>query len=286
MVRALIWPTAAVSTFWLLFLLNTDALAQDQPARIVMSQDTDEWHTGSFSTGASVQRLESGCGGIISELPSFILDLEQDGWVEISLMPGDDQGAALVLRRGGETRCADNRQDRDEPLQIEDFLVAGEYYLYVGRLDGVRPGEFRLHVQGGPTAVANRMRRNRAMRFTGISGGEAEAASRLAGCPGAISLSPNHVVFLGRPMQLDLSVKSTNDLTLLVIGETGARCSDDSLGSLDPRLTGWFPEGTLRIWVGSHNPRVRASYTLDIVPLHARQRAGHLEIGEDTGSSD
>ena len=86
------------------------------------------------------------------------------------------------------------------------------------------------------------------------------------GCVGAIPANPNHTVLVSEPQFLAISAEAASDLTLVVVAENGVRCNDDAHRTLNPQVYDWFPEGPLRVYVGSHNSTVNAYYTLRIEP--------------------
>ena len=81
-----------------------------------------------------------------------------------------------------------------------------------------------------------------------------------------------------------IEATSSSDLTLAVIGDSGTHCNDDSAGSLDPIVAEWFGPGLVRIYVGSHNPRVSAVYELT-VPTDAGTATHEIEFGPATAAA-
>lgn len=81
---------------------------------------------------------------------------------------------------------------------------------------------------------------------SGTSGGTEDGG----GC-GEIDSTPDHLMILSRDFDfLQISVEAPGDITLLVEKPDGELvCSDDTLGVL-PEVSGSYPAGRYKIWVG------------------------------------
>ena len=104
--------------------------------------------------------------------------------------------------------------------------------------------------------------------MTGTSGGLNDASSVYGGdCRGWIANSPDHQMFLTSSLsELTISVESTEDTTLVVIGPSGVFCNDDS-NLFNPAITASFSPGTYNIFVGSYYAEAYAPYTISFSQL-------------------
>ena len=84
-------------------------------------------------------------------------------------------------------------------------------------------------------------------------------------CDGYISSQPNHLLELESFFEfLRLEVESTADTTVLIRGDGGMWCNDDS-GSANPMIEGQWQQGLYKVWVGSHQPDANDSYQIKII---------------------
>lgn len=112
---------------------------------------------------------------------------------------------------------------------------------------------------------------DRVITVDGVSGGDVDVrylgSTSDGPCVGYATVLPDHVLYLDRPEDLELVVRSNGDTTLVVQGPDGWRCNDDAIGS-DPAIEGRFSAGLWRVWVGSYSPG-HADYRFDILPQGA-----------------
>ena len=64
----------------------------------------------------------------------------------------------------------------------------------------------------------------------GETGGQTQATRFGPQCSGVIDSTPDHTIRVTSPLDLRLSVESTTDSTLVVVGPAGVFCDDDSAG--------------------------------------------------------
>lgn len=241
-------------------------------ARIVVREGSSFTQEGSFGGSVPAGTLGQGCLGYIDNDPQFIIDVANAGWVRFDITAGDpDADTTLLLRGPSGTLCNDDAGEGTLNPQLSSYLNEGEYYLYVGGYAARDHGPFDLAVEHAGRTVAPTLRGNRAVQMMGVSGGPVTADELHGGCTGFIPGEPNHTILLSGRSLLHIGADSSSDLTLMVEGVDGFRCNDDSLGTLNPAVRSWFPEGPVRIFVGSHNPRVRAEYTVNVTPLEASE---------------
>ena len=85
---------------------------------------------------------------------------------------------------------------------------------------------------------------------TGRTGGNVQASRYGGHCSGMIASRPDHVINVTSALDLQLSVDSTTDSTLVVRGPAGTFCDDDSGGQLDAQLTARLTPGRYEVYVG------------------------------------
>ena len=108
--------------------------------------------------------------------------------------------------------------------------------------------------------------------MAGVGGGDRRAAQVVNSrqtptglCLGYISAEPHEEITLENSFSnLEVSVESELDTTLIISGPGGVWCNDDSKGSHNPAIVGeWLP-GLYRIWVGSYQFEQTPDYQLYI----------------------
>lgn len=120
-----------------------------------------------------------------------------------------------------------------------------------------------------PTGPVVRLRNGGSGRARGRTGGTIPARQLYARCSaGYITMEPSHQVFLGQGApQIEFTVASASDTTLLVLGPNGvADCNDDrESGNFNPRiLMPNAPPGTYTVWVGTYRESSRNLYQLNV----------------------
>lgn len=84
----------------------------------------------------------------------------------------------------------------------------------------------------------------------GRTGGATQASRFGPQCSGMIDAAPDHTIKVTSALDLQLSVDSTTDSTLVVVGPAGVFCDDDSGGQLDAAVVDSFRPGEYEIYVG------------------------------------
>lgn len=103
---------------------------------------------------------------------------------------------------------------------------------------------------------------------TGTSGGTTDASTLNAGCAGNISGTPDHLFVASAAFaNLRIMAKSDIDITLVVQKPDGSYLCDDDSEEMNPIVSGAFPPGTYKIWVGSYDATANGSYTLGVSEL-------------------
>jgi hypothetical protein len=205
--------------------------------------------------------------GYVPSEPHFVLELESERWLRISVEPEDEDVDTMLLMRGRTGPvCNDNASRHTFNPEIMTRLEPGRYRVFVGTAEEGVEGRFNLHVADLAESELPEVKVGDTLSMMGRSGGSFEATEIGESCVGAISSRPNHVILVSESQYLAISAVSASDLTLVVVGEDGVRCNDDGHRSLNPTVVDWFREGPISIYVGSHNPDVRAYYTLEVEP--------------------
>lgn len=92
---------------------------------------------------------------------------------------------------------------------------------------------------------------------SGLSGGSRQTAD--CGFVDAAN-APDHVINVTQPFSfLRAHVEAEGDVTLLIEGPDGRFCSDDVNG-LMPEISGSWPAGTYRVWIGDFEGNSRGEY--------------------------
>ena len=254
------------------FLAVPYAQSQDGSARVVVGDGGDLTRSGTYGGVVSAGSLASECVGYIPSLPQVLLDVVSDGWIRITIEAEDGVDTTLMLRGPADTICNDDANENTLNPEIATYLTAGEYSLYVGGLTAMEEGDFSLSIRHGGRAVAPELTRDRPMVSQGVSGGLLDASAYGQGCIGSITANPSHTFLIPRRMYIQVAASSSSDLTLVVQGANVTLCNDDGIGTLDPVVQGWFPEGLVQVYVGSHNPRVSANYIMTVQSILVSER--------------
>lgn len=85
---------------------------------------------------------------------------------------------------------------------------------------------------------------------TGTTGGATDATRFGPRCSGVIDATPDHTIRVTSSLDLRLTVESTTDSTLVVVGPAGVFCDDDSAGQLDAQIDAHLTPGDYAVYVG------------------------------------
>lgn len=103
---------------------------------------------------------------------------------------------------------------------------------------------------------------------TGTSGGATDASTVNDSCAGWIAATPDHLfVASGAFANLRIMAKSDADTTLVVQAPDGSYMCNDDGEELNPIVTGAFPAGTYKVWIGSYEQGTNSRYTLGLSEL-------------------
>jgi len=243
------------------------ASAQTGPSRIIVREGFTGNFSGSYGGEVSAGSVVHGCPGYVSRQPQFLLDVIEEGVIRVEVTTDGDHDPTLLLGGGNLGFCNDDASETNRDPALTNYLAIGEYSLYVGTTSSDATGEYSVLVSHTGRPLAPEVTGSRPLRLQGTSGGDQSAQVHGAACLGAISEEANHTILLSSDAHLGILAESSSDLTLVVKSSDGIFCNDDSRGSINPAIDAWFSEGLVRIYVGSHNPRVRATYNVTVQPL-------------------
>ena len=242
--------------------------ALSQPgARVMLRAGATVEHSGTYEGEVPASTLVPGCPGFVSALPQLILEVEQAGWVQLAVESETGATPVLMIRSETDNICSDEATSGTGTLRLTGALRAGQYYIHVGARSIGESGEFTVRVRQRNRAQAGQALDDLGVSLLGTSGGDVSASTIEVGCLGTVSEAANHTLNLRRQSRLSIRATSQSDLTLIVQSGGETYCNDDARGTLDPGISGVFGPGPIDIYVGSHNPRVHAPYSLTVMPI-------------------
>ena len=112
---------------------------------------------------------------------------------------------------------------------------------------------------------------NKPIILTGSTGGDLKTVevsqtekTATGYCGGYVTTQPNHLLELESFFDLlRLELESAADTTVLIKGDNGIWCNDDS-GSANPMIEGQWQQGSYKVWVGSYQPNANDNYQIKI----------------------
>jgi len=233
------------------------------------------------------------CRGWITNTPDHLFRASNHfGNLRIMTLSSEDT-TLVVLRPDGTYMCNDDTYGRNP--HIQGNFPAGTYAIWIGsyrsgvvapyrlgftELSSVRPANLGASTQvqqvGNVASNFGTVQLNPGFVpdphvVRGVSGGAVSASSVSGNCRGWIAQTPDHIFHAtGHFSSLRIFARSQADTTLVVIGPNGqAWCNDDASGR-DPMVSGVFPAGTYRVWVGSYTQGQNATYNLGFSELSSQ----------------
>lgn len=253
-------------------------------------------HVAHGSSGGQIQasNLNPQCAGWISQQPDHVLSLTQPiPGLRVVVNGGSTDTTLVVQQANGQYLCNDDT-DGLHPV-VQGMFLPGAHRVWVGTYTRGERASYTLgfsqlgHVTpttlvgGAPSVPAvpapqldvtgsNSNFQDVALApgfrpsphvVTGSSGGSVQANGLGGNCVGHISATPDHLfTALGHLAHLSIAARSSEDITLVVRRPDGTfLCNDDSEGT-DPMVSGPFPPGVYRVWVGSYSSGSNGAYTL------------------------
>ena len=251
--------------------------------------------TGTSGGGVEASYLgatESGpCVGNATVLPDHRLHLHSAATLRFAVEAFSD--TTLLVHGPDGWRCNDDADDLSPALT--DHFEAGDYRIWVGSYDEDHH-DYRLtietrrnqpdrdhdhnHNRGTqePLDATSTNAQHESLifdegdgieRMQGRAGGGADARDlEEPGCLGFTQADPDHILTLTDRLDLEITVQSSVDTTLVVHGPHGWMCNDDAY-DIYPALDGSFPPGTYRVWVGTYERLDSDDYLLTVAETNA-----------------
>ncbi len=258
---------------------------------------TPDPHIVSGVSGGSVSAtsLSSDCRGWIANEPNHLFTASGNFNTLRILVNGGAEDTTLVVQKPDGTYVCNDDAEGHNPIIANVPFPSGTYKIWVGsyqqsvtaaynlgftELTSVQVAQVGLPAGSSAPPPPGDLSSNFGRielapgfmpdphRATGTAGGAVQATSWDPECRGAVSQTPDHLfVASGNFSFLKIVVSSPQDTTLVVQKpDSTFLCNDDDEG-LNPGITGTFPPGTYRIWVGSYDASQRPQYTLGISEL-------------------
>lgn len=240
--------------------------------------------TGTSGGGVAIENLRntsSGpCVGNATVLPDHQLHLDHDSTLQLAVEAFRD--TTLLVHGPGGWRCNDDSDQLNPGLT--DYFEAGTYRIWIGSYDDgyhdyrltieerrERPNHHRDRLASLDATSTDAVHESviydagdGIVRMQGRAGGSANARELgETGCVGYTHADPDHIVTLTDRLDLEFSVQSNLDTTLVMHGPHGWRCNDDAY-DVYPAIDGSFPPGTYRVWVGTYDSLDSDDYLLTI----------------------
>ena len=248
---------------------------------------------GTSGGDIDARTFQGDCRGFVTQKPDHVL-VATTAFQRLRILvnAGESDVTLVVQAPGGGYSCSDDAEGRNPIVELGG--AQGTYRIWVG---SYQAGQQSPYVMGfselADTTAAGLPLGNGAGSlatdgtasnfgtialapgFTpdprtvqGTSGGEVDLGPLGVGCRGFVTPQPDHILELGGDSpSLCLMVRSEGDTVLLVHRPDGSFVCDDDTEGRNPVVTGAFPKGTYRLWVGSYQPRSNDGYVLGITQI-------------------
>ena len=232
---------------------------------------TPDPQTGTGETGGQTlaSRFGPQCSGFIDSTPDHTIRVTSPLDLRMAVQSTTDSTLVVVGPAG--VFCDDDSGGQLD-AQLDARLTPGDYAVYVGHVE--QSGRYTLTLTEG-SGVASAGGNSQYANFrlgagftpdpqtgTGQTGGAVDARRYGAHCSGMIDSTPDHRLTITSTVALRLSVRSTTDSSLVVIGPGKVLCDDDGAGALDAAVVDTFRPGEYEIYVGHLGQA--GSYRLEI----------------------
>ena len=252
--------------------------------------------TGTSGGAVNAQNLNQACAGWVSTQPDHNF-VAQTAFTNLRILVNGGSGdTTLVVQKPDGSYVCNDDAEGVHPIVTGSF-TPGTYKIWVGsyeqgqntaytlgftELGSVNVASLAGGAAGGPEGESNF--ENVALttgftpdphKVTGTSGGAVEASGLNPSCAGYVDSTPDHL-FQAQSAFSNLRVlaHSDQDITLVIQKPDGSyMCNDDAEGT-DPIVTGSFPAGTYKVFIGSYEAGANSQYTL-----------GFTELGSVTAAS-
>ncbi|MEM6382994.1 MAG: hypothetical protein AAF739_09990 [Pseudomonadota bacterium] len=244
----------------------------------------DDPFTTDLQVGGSMDAsaLDETCVGFIARDPNFVLSYNAGDWPLRIYVVSDADTTMAVRLPDGSIRCNDDF-DGLNPSVAMSVPSSGDYEVFVGTFsqDGGRPNatiavtELVDQKDLPPDAVTQMTVAAGATRqdFDLLAGGTFLASDFApTGCPGYVSRAADFTVDVSEGgLDVEVTVRSSEDTTLVVRAPSGSySCDDDSGGEFHPLVTLSAAErGSYQVWLGTFSSVGHAPAMLSVRDINA-----------------
>ncbi|MCA9564269.1 MAG: hypothetical protein KC561_12310 [Myxococcales bacterium] len=228
---------------------------------------------GSYQGTFPLETLSaSRCTGFTTEEPAFRLEVSEETSLWATMLPDGDSAEGelrLLIVGDGFTQCASS--SAEGPPGMEVTLPVGTYGLYLGAdqtwafryalfLTARDPGASGM---GEPLGGAHTVSLDTPLEVVGETVGEVPASLRVGpACVGFVSQVPTLAVTVSEAGQYALTVESTRDTTLGLVGDGTVRCNDD-FGGDNPGLFLQLEPGDYDVFIGDWGVTSRFRFRME-----------------------
>lgn len=275
---------------------HRDDVIEFSPGERGQEQTVNGRTEGALDASRETAPTAGPCVGWIPLRPNHQIVLTEDfRRLEISVTSSSD--TTLVVHGPGGTRCNDDTNGLDPALSGE--WMAGTYNVYVGTFTTGVPIDYQLTLRQGrrgrgghghwedddeepgatvldPTSASAVFASMTVpgglgtdpVWLDGQAGGPVDVRylgnSPAGPCVGHATGAPSHMLTLNDDVSgLVAAVESAGDTTMVINGPNGWWCNDDAIG-VNPAVSGYWPAGVYRVWVGTYAADTAAPYRLSL----------------------
>lgn len=248
------------------------------------------------TSGGAIQAstLNPQCRGWVSQTPDHILMATgQFAMLRVMVNGGSADTTLVIQRPDGSYNCDDDTEGRNPVFQGN--FAPGAYKVWIGsytqgenaaytlgisELGSVNPSSLPAPAGAAPSGATAATASNFGTisinpgfmpdpnMSRGTSGGAIQASTLNSTCRGWVSSTPDHIFMAaGNFTNLRVLVGSDQDTTLVIQRPDGQyMCNDDTEGT-NPIVSGAFPPGAYKIWIGSYNQGQNSAYRLGFTEM-------------------
>ncbi|MFK7791687.1 MAG: hypothetical protein AB8B88_03345 [Devosiaceae bacterium] len=222
------------------------------------------------------------CYGNIAAQPDFVLNYTSGDWPLRVFVDSAADTTLLMRTPSGEVLCNDDADGLNPALSIAT-PVSGLYEIFIGTYASA--GDYPDATLAITELLDDKVLPDGALTETNLgfgttwqdfdllAGGSFEAFSTFGGnCNGFVAGNPDFITFVeDAGVDVEMTVRSAEDTTLVVRGPNGqVTCDDDSGGDLNPLvLLSGAQAGTYEVWLGTFGTAGNAPATLSVRDANA-----------------
>ncbi len=226
--------------------------------------------------------IDGFCSGTIAGSPDFVLSYTSGDWPLRFLVTSDADTTLVVRTPTGEVLCNDDSDGLNPAIALTS-PASGQYEVFIGTFDpSAGFPEATLAITelldqkelppGALTQIDLGMGSTR-QDFPLLAGGTFDAFEEFgSSCNGFVAGNPDFLATVSdRGVDIEMTVRSAEDTTLVVRGPDGTvMCDDDSGGDLNPMiLMEGAQTGTYEVWLGTYVSSGHAPATLSLRDINA-----------------